>query len=132
MIVCRQLCSDVPQVSAGKCISAMDHPPYSPDLVPAGFRLFPELTSVPKGKRFSDIENISSKFYRLKSIYSSRLDLLSNWFPKFFRFGHVSGFTDNAGHPHIMCRVNVNHSYVNATGMEYFSKDTDKHDLKTY
>jgi histone-lysine N-methyltransferase SETMAR len=50
----------VSQFLTGKGISAMDHPPYSPDLAPAVFWLFPELKSVLKGKRFSDVEGIKS------------------------------------------------------------------------
>jgi hypothetical protein len=50
----------VSQFLAGKSISAMDHPPYSSDLASADFWLFPELKSVLKGKRFSDVENIKS------------------------------------------------------------------------
>jgi histone-lysine N-methyltransferase SETMAR len=50
----------VPQFLAGKGISAMDHPPYSPDLAPADFWLFPKLKSVLKGKRSSDVEDIKS------------------------------------------------------------------------
>jgi hypothetical protein len=46
----------VSQFLAGKGISAMDHPPYSPDLVPADFWLSPKLKSVVKEKRFSDVE----------------------------------------------------------------------------
>jgi hypothetical protein len=38
----------VSQVSAGKRISFMDHPSYSPDLAPAAFWLFPKLKSMPK------------------------------------------------------------------------------------
>jgi hypothetical protein len=38
----------------------MDHPLYSPDLAPANFWLFPELKSVLKVKRFSDVEDIKS------------------------------------------------------------------------
>jgi hypothetical protein len=45
---------------AGKRISAMDHPPYCPDLAPADTSLFPELKSVLKAKRFSDFEDIKS------------------------------------------------------------------------
>jgi hypothetical protein len=43
---------------AGKGISTMDYPPYSPDLAPADVWLFPKLKSVLKGKRFSDVEDI--------------------------------------------------------------------------
>jgi hypothetical protein len=38
----------VSQILAGKGISAMDHLPYSPDLAPAHFWLFPKLKSVLK------------------------------------------------------------------------------------
>jgi hypothetical protein len=48
----------VSQFLAGKGISATDHPPSSPVLVPAAFWLFPELKSTLKGKRFSDVENM--------------------------------------------------------------------------
>jgi hypothetical protein len=50
----------VSQFLAGKGISAMDHPPDSPDLAPADFWLFPKLRNVLKGKRFSEVENITS------------------------------------------------------------------------
>jgi hypothetical protein len=36
----------------------MNHPPYSPDLAAADFCLFPELKSVLKRKRASDVEDI--------------------------------------------------------------------------
>jgi histone-lysine N-methyltransferase SETMAR len=49
----------VSQILAGKGISAMDHPPYSPDLAAADFWLFPKLKSVPKGNRFTDDEDIN-------------------------------------------------------------------------
>jgi hypothetical protein len=38
----------------------VDHPPYSPDLSPADFWLFPELRSLLKAKRSSDVEDIKS------------------------------------------------------------------------
>jgi hypothetical protein len=56
----------VSQFLAGKGISAMDHLPYSPELAPADFWLFPEVKSVLKGKHFSDVEDIN----RLKKILS--------------------------------------------------------------
>jgi hypothetical protein len=36
----------------------LDHPPYSPDLAPCDFRLFPKLKTALKGHRFSDTANI--------------------------------------------------------------------------
>jgi hypothetical protein len=39
-------------------VPVLDHPPYSPDLVPADFFLFPCLKSITKGARFADIAAI--------------------------------------------------------------------------
>jgi hypothetical protein len=36
----------------------LDHPPYSPDLAPCDFWLFPELKTALKGHRFSDTADI--------------------------------------------------------------------------
>jgi transposase len=36
----------------------MDHPPYSPDLAPCNYRLFPKLKNALKGQRFADIPDI--------------------------------------------------------------------------
>jgi hypothetical protein len=50
----------VPQFSAGKSISAMDHPLHSPALALADLWLFPKLKSVLKGKSFLNVEGIKS------------------------------------------------------------------------
>jgi hypothetical protein len=34
------------------------HPPYSPDLAPCDFFLFPRLKSILKGKQFQDVAEI--------------------------------------------------------------------------
>jgi histone-lysine N-methyltransferase SETMAR len=41
-----------------KWIMKLDHPPYSPDLAPCDFLLFPKLKTALKGRRFSDIADI--------------------------------------------------------------------------
>jgi hypothetical protein len=41
-----------------KSIMKMDHPPYSPDLAPCDFWLFPKLKTAFKGHRFSDTADI--------------------------------------------------------------------------
>jgi hypothetical protein len=45
----------VSQFLAGKGISTMDDPPYSPDLDPADFLLFPKLKSALKRKVFLEL-----------------------------------------------------------------------------
>jgi hypothetical protein len=39
-------------------IPVVPHPPYSPDLAPCDFFLFPRLKSTLKGKRFQDVTEI--------------------------------------------------------------------------
>jgi hypothetical protein len=43
---------------AKKSITKMDHPPYSPDLAPCNFWLFPKLKNALKGQRFAYIPDI--------------------------------------------------------------------------
>jgi hypothetical protein len=43
---------------ANYSIPVVPHPPYSPDLAPCDFFLFPRLKSTLKGKRFQDIAEI--------------------------------------------------------------------------
>jgi histone-lysine N-methyltransferase SETMAR len=43
---------------ATKSITKMDHPPYSSDLTPCDFRLFPKLKNALTGQRFTDIPDI--------------------------------------------------------------------------
>jgi len=42
-------------------VVVIDHPPYSPDVSPADFFLFPRLTGVLKGVRFSSVEEIQQR-----------------------------------------------------------------------
>ena len=43
---------------AKNSITKMDHPPYSPDLAPCDFWLFPKLKNALKGQRFADFSDI--------------------------------------------------------------------------
>jgi len=44
--------------------SVVTHPPYSPDLPPADFFLFPKLKTTLKGRRFQTIEEIQANAIR--------------------------------------------------------------------
>jgi transposase len=48
----------VREFMAKKLILKFDHPPYSPDLAPCDFWLFPKLKTTLKVHRFSDIADI--------------------------------------------------------------------------
>jgi transposase len=53
-------------------ISIVPHPPYSLDLAPAGFFLFPKLKTTLKGRRFQTIEEIQENATReLRAITES-------------------------------------------------------------
>jgi transposase len=48
----------VKQFLANKNITVMEHPPYSPDLAPCDFYLFPKIKSVLKGTYFLSVEDV--------------------------------------------------------------------------
>ena len=53
-------------------VSILPHPPYSPDLAPADFFLFPKLKTTLKGRRFQTIEEIKGNAIRdLRAIAES-------------------------------------------------------------
>ena len=51
----------VKQFLANKNITVLEHPPYSPDLAPCDFYLFPKIKSVLKGTHFVSVENVKAK-----------------------------------------------------------------------
>jgi hypothetical protein len=54
---------------AKNSIPVVPHAPYSPDLAPCNFFLFPRLKSILKGKRFQDIAEIQLNMtWQLKAI----------------------------------------------------------------
>lgn len=46
---------------ADKRIPILEHPPYSPDLAPCDFYLFPKLKTALKGTRFHTLEEVKTK-----------------------------------------------------------------------
>jgi hypothetical protein len=38
----------------------LEHPPYSPDLAPSDFFLFPKIKEILKGRHFDDTDDITS------------------------------------------------------------------------
>jgi hypothetical protein len=45
---------------AGKQTTVLEHPPYSPDVVPSDFLLFQKIKEISEGRHFNDIEDIRS------------------------------------------------------------------------
>jgi hypothetical protein len=54
---------------AKKSITKMDHPPYSLDLAPCDFWLFPKLKNALKGQRFADIPDIQRNMTTLLWVF---------------------------------------------------------------
>ena len=46
-------------------VTVLEHPPYSPDLVPCYFLLFPKIKSVLKGTRFESVDAVKAKAMEL-------------------------------------------------------------------
>ena len=61
--------------------SVVPHPPYSPDLAPADFFVFPKLKTTLKGRRFQTIEKIQENEIReLRAITESAFqEALQQW-----------------------------------------------------
>jgi len=55
----------VKQFLANKNITVLEHPPYSPDLAPCNFCLFPKIKSVPRGTHFVSVENVKAKMMEI-------------------------------------------------------------------
>jgi len=51
----------VNQFLANKRIPVLEHPPYSPDLAPCDFHLFPKIKTVLKGTHFRSVEEVKTK-----------------------------------------------------------------------
>ena len=49
------------QFLADKRITVLEHPPYSPDLAPCDFYLFPKIKSLLKGTHFTYVEEVKTK-----------------------------------------------------------------------
>jgi len=67
---------------AKNSITKMDHPPYSPDLAPCDFWLYPKLKNAPKGQRFADLSDIQRNVKKLLRA------ILENDFQDCFRQWH--------------------------------------------
>jgi len=52
-------------------ITMLPHPPYSPDLAPCDFFLFPKLKTHPKGHHFGTVENVQAAATRALNNISS-------------------------------------------------------------
>jgi len=67
--------------------TVVPQPPYSPDLAPAEFFLFPQLKSSLKGRRFQTIEEIEENWtWDLRAMPQNKFqDALQNWIKRWER-----------------------------------------------
>nr|CAH7734624.1 unnamed protein product [Callosobruchus chinensis] len=59
----------VKQFLEKKSIPVLEHPPYSPDLAPCDFYLFPKIKSSLKGTRFESVEDVKEKTAAYAAVY---------------------------------------------------------------
>ena len=62
----------VRQFLAQKMVAVLDHPPYTPDLAPAEFFLFPRLKAAIKGARFADVNAIKDRLLAVRDRFHRR------------------------------------------------------------
>ena len=55
----------VKQFSTKNNMTVIPHPPYSPDLVPCDFFLFPHMKCQMKEKRFADVSEVKKKTFKV-------------------------------------------------------------------
>ena len=82
-------------------IVQLRQPPYSPDIAPCDFWMFPKLKMVLKGKRFNNIETIQSNATReLKAIPKNEFqDCFEKWKHRWNRVIQSSGDYFKGCHP---------------------------------
>jgi transposase len=62
----------VKQFLANKNITVLEHPPYSPDLAPSDFYLFPKIKSVLIGTHFVSVEDVKEKMAEILNTLTKR------------------------------------------------------------
>ena len=58
-------------------MTPVPHPPYSPNLTPGNFFLFPRMRKVLKGKDFVDVEEVKQKM--AKALKGIKIDKFKNY-----------------------------------------------------
>ncbi|WP_189514017.1 transposase, partial [Streptomyces narbonensis] len=76
----------VQQFFAKTSTTVMPHPPYSPDLAPADFFLFPKFKTALKGRRFESVESIKEN--SLKELFSIPKEAYQDCFQKWKKRMH--------------------------------------------
>ncbi|GFV01310.1 uncharacterized protein TNCV_3375441 [Trichonephila clavipes] len=59
----------VKQFLTNKNITVMEHPPYSPDLAPCDFSIFPTVKSCLKGTHFTSVNRVQAKMKNLRRYF---------------------------------------------------------------
>jgi len=104
-----QLGKDVRELLDGYSWEVLHHPPYSPDMSPPNFDLFPKLKINMLGLRFSTLEDLSASVTRrVRQLNCSRnlmgiMDLPKRWDAVIRQKG--STLKDYNTLPHIWCSV---------------------------
>jgi hypothetical protein len=82
------------------------HAPYSPNLAPMDFALFPHLKAELRGKRFADLNDLRIEVFRVVSTYKK------SWFPEVFSNGCSATESVLISTENILRRCDVNVEFV--------------------
>ena len=83
----------VRQFLAQKMVAVLDHPPYSPDLAPTDFFLFPHFKAAIKGARFADVNPIKDRVTAV--LRSIRQEPFADCFRKLYERCQTSVLADD-------------------------------------
>lgn len=71
----------------------LPHPPYSPDLAPMDFRVFPELKAQLRGTRFGSVHELNTASQRIVSSFDEQwfVDTFDKWIKRHEKCVLVNG-----------------------------------------
>jgi hypothetical protein len=74
-------------------MAVIPHPPYSPDLAPCDYFLFPKMKSKLKGRRFDTIEEIQAESQRVLGTLTEKdfQEAFQKWSRWWNRYLHAGG-----------------------------------------
>ena len=94
-ILSKHLCNGyiTDQFLAKNKIAVIPHPPYSPDLAPCDFFLFPKMKLKLKGRRFDTIEDIQAETPKVLNTLTEKdfQEVFEKWRRRWDRCLHVGG-----------------------------------------
>ena len=86
-------CEVVKSFLASEKVNVLNHPPYSPDLSPCDFFLFPRLKKMLSGNKYTSISSLCSAIYQCLQQYQNKtiLSVFRDWVKRLQKCVSVKG-----------------------------------------